>query len=62
MSSVGITICNNEVPEVTITGKNSAKSDNEKRTVVILARQHPGEVWSSYVAFGLMKGLLKDGP
>lgn len=30
--------------------------------IVILARQHPGEVWSSYVAEGIMRSLLKDTP
>lgn len=25
-----------------------------------MARQHPGEVWSSYMALGIMRGLLKQ--
>ena len=62
VNSVGASLCNNEVPEVTITGRNSLKSDKEKRIVIILARQHPGEVWSSYVALSLMRGLLKESP
>ena len=27
-----------------------------------MARQHPGEVWSSYVAEGVMRSLIKDTP
>lgn len=55
--SIGSTICDNEVPEVTITG-NLGKN-KEKRVLVFMARQHPGEVWSSYMALGIMRGLLK---
>ena len=27
-----------------------------------MARQHPGEVWSSYMAYGFMRSLLKPTP
>ena len=30
--------------------------------IVIMARQHPGEVWSSYVCEGVIRALLKDTP
>jgi cytosolic carboxypeptidase protein 2/3 len=56
--SIGSTICDNEVPEVTITG--SMGKNKEKRVLVFMARQHPGEVWSSYMALGIMRGLLKQ--
>jgi cytosolic carboxypeptidase protein 2/3 len=56
--SVCTTICDNEVPEVTITGKSGKEKD--KRVVILMARQHPGEVWSSYMVLGVMRGLLKS--
>lgn len=35
------------------------KSDNkEKKLIIIMARQHPGEVWSSYMAEGMIRSLL----
>ena len=30
--------------------------------IIVMARQHPGEVWSSYVAQGVMRSLIKDNP
>ena len=62
IGSVGTTLCNNEVPEVSITSSESAKTDKEKKVIIIMARQHPGEVWSSYVCEGVMRALLKDSP
>ena len=53
------TVCNNEVPEVTICSKRHEKGDN-KKMLVFMARQHPGEVWSSYMAYGFMKTFLKS--
>lgn len=47
---------------MTISARSSSKSEKSKRMIVILARQHPGEVWSSYVAEGIMRSLLKDTP
>jgi hypothetical protein len=60
--SIGTTVCNNEVPEITITGKNSERKDKDKRIIIFMARQHPGEVWSSFMALGILRGLLKPTP
>lgn len=45
--SAGSTVCENEVPEVTITGRagtggKTGRAGEEKRVVVVMARQHPG--------------------
>lgn len=43
---------------MTITGREGR--EKEKRVIVFMARQHPGEVWSSYMALGILRGLLKQ--
>ena len=44
LSTVAYSLSNNAVPMIQLT-RNTAAS----KVIVVMARQHPGEVWSSYL-------------
>ncbi len=46
---------------VTLTLKRERKDDKgRKKIIVIIARQHPNEIVSSWVCEGVIEGLLKN--
>jgi murein tripeptide amidase MpaA len=55
LTSLVKSVCGNDVPELTLTSKEGAPN---KRVIVIMARQHPGEVWASYMVEGIIKSFL----
>lgn len=57
MCSVQKSLCHNAVPEVTVSSRGSVLADREKRMIIILARQHPGETWSSFLAEAILRNL-----
>lgn len=54
---VGESIAGNRVDVLTVTGKNY---DKNKKVVWVLARQHPGEITSSFVVEGIINTLLSE--
>lgn len=55
MKTIAYTLANTQVPYVTISGRQPSK-----KNILIMARQHPGEVWSSFLAEALIKELLRE--
>jgi hypothetical protein len=58
LKTVASTIASNQVPYVVLSNKKNKKSG--KRKIVILARQHSGEVWSSYLAEDMINFLAEQ--
>ena len=48
-------MCGNDVPEVTISRKSE---EEKKKMIIVMARQHPGEIWSSYMVEGMIRKLV----
>ena len=55
MRTIAYSLGNTQVPYVTI-----SSHDPSKKNIVILARQHPGEVWSSYATESIIRELMRD--
>ncbi len=46
-----------------MTSKRDRKEDKtKKKIIIIIARQHPSEVVSSWIAEGLIQGLISENP
>ena len=56
MQLISHTLANNQVPYITLSKGNAAS----KPSVVVMARQHSGEVWSSHLADELMRQLAEQ--
>lgn len=55
IKSVCTSLCGNDVPEVTISRKSE---EEKKKMIIVMARQHPGEIWSSYMVEGMIRKLV----
>jgi murein tripeptide amidase MpaA len=55
MSTISYTPGNTQVPYVTI-----SSLEPSKKNIIILARQHPGEVWSSFLTESIIRELMRD--
>lgn len=55
MSTIAYSLGNTQVPYVTI-----SSHEPSKKNIVILARQHPGEVWSSFATESIIRELMRD--
>lgn len=63
MKSAGKTIAGNFVPFLTISqDSNEGQEENSKPSIVILARQHSGEIWSSFLMEELLNEIASDKP
>jgi murein tripeptide amidase MpaA len=58
MKAVARALTNTEVPTITIT-KNNGKT-TAKQNIVIIARQHAGETWSSFLVEEIMKEVVEQ--
>lgn len=56
-SSIGKSVANNPIELLTITDTQEKKPDNRK-IIIIMARQHPGESQGSYVCEGAINFIL----
>lgn len=57
LTTVAHSLTSTQVPYLTVSAKNPSK-----RNIIVLARQHPGEVWSSFLAEAIVRELLREGP
>jgi murein tripeptide amidase MpaA len=55
MTTIAYSLGNTQVPYITI-----SSNEQSKKNIVILARQHPGEVWSSYLIESIIRELMRD--
>jgi hypothetical protein len=62
--ALAATLSSNECPLLTITWKRDKKKEehkSKKKIVLILARQHPSEIVSSYLMEGMINQLIQCG-
>jgi hypothetical protein len=59
--SLAKSISGNDCPLITITSKRDRKEEpTRKKIAVVIARQHPSEVVSSWVVEGVLNSLIED--
>jgi murein tripeptide amidase MpaA len=58
LETIGYSLSNNAVPLILVEPK--VVSEGPKRMIVVSARQHPGETWSSFLMEGVIKQLLNS--
>lgn len=58
VETIGYSLSNNAVPLVMVEPKQ--KHATSKKLIVVSARQHPGETWSSYLMESILKLLLNS--
>lgn len=55
LKTISYSLSNTQVPYLTI-----GSAESSKKNIIVLARQHPGEVWSSFFAESLIRELVRD--